>query len=288
MTIRPLSSHDEVAAKIFLQNHLCSSLFMLSNMDKAGCDYKNAPYHGEYWASFTPQGEINGLLAHYWNGNIMVQAPDQPVLHSLQRMAFSNISRPVAGFIGPDDQIDYVLSNAPFSPIDYAKDEREDLYNLDLQNLTYPTHINAKLVHARDMDKGLFITWMRDYNKEALGYDHNRATQDANDRYTRMIEGTDMWTLYINNNPVSICGVNARVGSTVQVGPVWTPPELRGQAFARTVVGMALEHEYGLGVKNAILFTANPAAAKGYLALGFKKIGGFKLALLRKTMEIVP
>lgn len=33
------------------------------------------------------------------------------------------------------------------------------------------------------------------------------------------------------------------------------------------------------GTKQAILFTDNPAAIKTYLAVGFKKIGDYRLAL---------
>lgn len=287
MNIRPLMSRDESLAKNFLQKHITSSLFILSNMKRAGLDYKDEVFHGEYWASFTDKGEINGIIAHYWNGNIMVQAPDNNALEALNQTLSSVITRPVMGFLGPDEQVDHIISNAPFTLLDYAKDEREDLYRLDLtQDITYPTHINASIKNARDMDKDLYLAWIRDYDIEALGYDRDRANADAQNRYDRMVSGDDMWTLFINNNPVCLCGVNARVDDTVQIGPVWTPPELRGQGFARTLVGMTLELLKEQGIKQAILFTSNPAAVKVYEAVGFQKIGGYKLSLLRKAMAL--
>jgi RimJ/RimL family protein N-acetyltransferase len=40
------------------------------------------------------------------------------------------------------------------------------------------------------------------------------------------------------------------------------------------------------GTKQAILFTDNPAAIKAYLAIGFKKIGNYRLALLEKPIKL--
>jgi hypothetical protein len=47
-----------------------------------------------------------------------------------------------------------------------------------------------------------------------------------------------------------------------------------------------LHQEKLKGTKQAILFTNNPAAIKAYLAIGLKKIGHYRLALLKKPVTI--
>ncbi|HAI29666.1 MAG TPA: N-acetyltransferase, partial [Thalassospira sp.] len=62
---------------------------------------------------------------------------------------------------------------------------------------------------------------------------------------------------------------------------VWTPPEERSNGYARILVAKTLLAVRARGVKRAILSTDSEAAAKAYEALGFKKVGRYRLALLR-------
>jgi predicted GNAT family acetyltransferase len=70
------------------------------------------------------------------------------------------------------------------------------------------------------------------------------------------------------------------------VGPVWTPPEHRNKGYARLLLAYTLYQEKLKGTKQAILFTDNPAAIKAYLAIGFEKIGNYRLALLEKPIKL--
>ena len=120
MTIRKLKNTDKELLEQFLSGYAETSMFLRSNMRKTGLEYKEENYHGDYFGSFTKGGEINGVLAHYWNGNIMMQAVDEPVLKELISIFREAVTRPVAGVLGPSDQSETViselgLSNAVFS-----------------------------------------------------------------------------------------------------------------------------------------------------------------------------
>ena len=80
---------------------------------------------------------------------------------------------------------------------------------------------------------------------------------------------------------MSLVGFNSRLKDMLQVGPVWTPKEYRNKGFARKLITSALLKEKSNGIKKAVLFTDNPAAKKAYEAIGFKKIGIYRLALLK-------
>ncbi len=70
---------------------------------------------------------------------------------------------------------------------------------------------------------------------------------------------------------------NAALPAIVQVGGVYTPPDFRGQGYARRAVALHLEQAREAGVREAILFAANPAASRAYEAIGFTQIGGYRI-----------
>jgi predicted GNAT family acetyltransferase len=63
----------------------------------------------------------------------------------------------------------------------------------------------------------------------------------------------------------------------VQLGGIYTPPQLRGQGCARRLVAGMIRQS---GAERAVLFTKDAAARRAYLAVGFEVCGTFGLALL--------
>ena len=53
------------------------------------------------------------------------------------------------------------------------------------------------------------------------------------------------------------------------------------------LVAYTLEREKRNGIKRATLLADNPAAIKAYLAIGFKKIADYRVALLEKPIKLL-
>ena len=96
----------------------------------------------------------------------------------------------------------------------------------------------------------------------------------------------DIWVLVDGDQPVCLCGFNATLPEIVQIGPVWTPPAHRNRGHARHLLAATLAAARDRGVARAILFTPSPAAAKAYEAVGFAKIGTYRIALLRDPVPV--
>jgi len=81
---------------------------------------------------------------------------------------------------------------------------------------------------------------------------------------------------------VSYSVFNAMLADIVQIGGVWTPQELRGRGYARSVVAGSLLAARKQGIARAVLFAdpANAAARRAYLSLGFRIVGDYGLVLL--------
>jgi predicted GNAT family acetyltransferase len=129
---------------------------------------------------------------------------------------------------------------------------------------------------------------MKSYDIEALGASNDETLEKSvEEHWDRRLQKNDTWVLLSNGIPVSLSGINARLEDMVQVGPVWTPPQYRNKGFARLLLAYTLMEEKRKGTKKAILFTDNLAAIKAYQAVGFKKIGDYRLALLEKPISLL-
>lgn len=78
--------------------------------------------------------------------------------------------------------------------------------------------------------------------------------------------------MWINaGQAVSMAGANPLPAASARIGPVYTPPELRGCGFAQAVTAAASEHVQYDHARTVFLFTdaGNPASNKSYQRIGF-------------------
>jgi len=289
MGIRVLKEADGIALEGFLRRHAESSMFLLSNLRRAGVDFTDRRFAGAYYASFSENG-MNGVIAHYWNGNLVVQAPNKTALEALCAAIRNEHTRPVAGVLGPDTQARRLLTEFGLDGEAFVTNRCEGLYALHLTTLATPPHPDAgtfEIKAASAIDRSLLFQWLKAYDIEALGSSDD-ADLDARmaDRVLWLTDKTaDCWALVADGQPVCLCGFNARLPDMVQIGPVWTPPEHRGRHYARHLLARVLETARADGVAKAILFTDNPAAITTYEAIGFRRFGDYRLAMLQRPVD---
>jgi uncharacterized protein len=170
----------------------------------------------------------------------------------------------------------------------------EGLYALELRELIVPPDLAAGRVRARrsaDSDLDLMMRWRIAYCVEALG---SRDGQSLRDRCTEDVATLHrlgrLWLLEKDGRPVAHTAFNSALPEAVQIGGVWTPPEFRGRGYARAVVAASLLDARADGAGRAILFTGddNPAAISAYRALGFQRVGDYRLLLLSVPRRLHP
>nr|WP_275116172.1 GNAT family N-acetyltransferase [Aliiroseovarius subalbicans] len=113
-----------------------------------------------------------------------------------------------------------------------------------------------------------------------------RLDEEAKGRTDRAIATGDVRLLEVQGTPVAMTAINARLPDMVQIGGVFTPPDLRGRGHARQVVAAHLVEARAEGVKTAILFASGPAACRAYEAIGFERIGCYSLAILKNPVTL--
>lgn len=288
MNVRLLDRRDQKMLEDFLAPHKAQCMFICSNLRAAGVEYQDVMFHGEYWGSFcSVSGQVNGIIVHYWNGNIMMFAEDLVILSSLVLTLKNNIKRPIAGILGPDNQTKFVIEELGLLNEHYDANSQEGLYEINLENLDQPQiPPGYSIIEASKASKDTLIEWMKGYEIEALCADKNSELQTRVENKVARLMKADCWVLIKEGIDVSLSAFNARIEGMVQIGPVWTPPEHRNKGFSRLLVANSLVSEKNKGTKTAILFADNPAAVRLYESIGFKIIGYYRLAILKHEFII--
>lgn len=289
MAIRLLESPDTQQLEKYLSPHKSECMFICSNLKAAEVEYQGADFQGEYFGHFSDSLEqLDGVIVHYWNGNVMMHASDQTILEQLVIHLRNKTKRPIAGVLGPNVQAEHVIEKLGLSHANFSINRNEGLYGIDLDTLNdLDIPNNLDIVSTKEVSKDLLIKWMKSYDIEALGASNDGDLEkQIEEHWNRRLQKNDSWVLLSDGTPVSLSAFNARLTDMVQVGPVWTPPEHRNKGFARLLLRYTLTQEKRNGTRKAILFTDNPAAIKAYHAIGFAKIGDYRLALLEKPINL--
>ena len=282
--IRILQPGDEVALEAFLLPRVESSMFLIGNLRAAGLVDVGKLFEGTYAAAFA-HGKIVGVVAHYWNGNLVLQAPTEVAALCLVVVGASG--RRIQGLIGPQDQVGAAREALHLEEAAIQMDETEKLYSLALENLVVPEGLRSGRWRARRLEAGdldLLTAWRVGFSVEALGDQESpRLRKQCRASAERSLGRGWTWLLEDGGEPVATSSFNATINEAVQVGGVWTPPHLRNRGYGRAAVAASLLEVRAEGVTTSILFTGegNVAAQRAYLALGFQQIGGYRLLLLR-------
>jgi len=282
--IRIVRPGEEGVVDAFLSRHTASSMFLRANLRARGVAYEGQPLEA-VWAAAFEEGAVVAIAAHAWNDNLLLQAPR--CLPEVVCAATAASGRPLRGFLGPWEQT--VAARAAVGHPDVAcdMDEREDLFLLELDRLVVPDALRKGEVScaiAQPGDRDLLVAWRADYHVEALGRELIDAVrEDAAREIDEQLERGDLYVLRDGDRTVACTAFNGRLPDCVQVGGVWTPPELRGRGYARAAVAASLLDARAAGAERSVLFTAadNDPAQRAYRALGYRRIGEYGLVLLR-------
>ncbi|MGW7436216.1 GNAT family N-acetyltransferase [Streptomyces sp. NPDC054849] len=122
---------------------------------------------------------------------------------------------------------------------------------------------------ATEADLPLMLEWIKAFHVEA---NIPGAASETMLRDRISYGGVLLWEHA--GTPVSLASLSRPIGSAARVGPVYTPPEVRGRGYAAGVTHAASEAAYAAGASEVLLFTdlANPTSNGVYLRLGYTPV----------------
>ena len=293
MDARQLQEPDRARVLAFLRTHADTTLFLQNNLEKAGFVDDGTRLTGA-WSGVEEDGQLAAVAMHAWNGNVILCAPR--FAGEVTRAAVRQSGRPVCGLIGVAADVAAAREGLGLLAAPTQHDGDEPLYVLALDQLQVPPgygepRFRVRLVGPSDVD--LLTDWWVPYHAEALGEtgtpEERRPEVRAN-VVESIGRGDRRWILEDEGTPVSMTGFNSSTRECVQVGGVWTPPDLRGRGYGKLVVATSLLHVREEGVTRSVLFTAhdNVAAQRCYEGLGYVRAGDYALVLFAEAQEISP
>jgi GNAT superfamily N-acetyltransferase len=279
--IRLLRPEDAAQLEAFLVAHADSSMFLRSNARRGGVVFRGQPFQATYAGAFH-RGAIVGVVAHSWSGMVQVQASE--LVAELTRACVDWSGRQVTGFTGPLHQVREARAALGLETAHAKLCADEGLCALNLSDLIIPSALSTAAIvcraaapHQRDVLAG----WRLAYELEVLGgTDSAEQRTRAAHLLDRHIADGNAWVALDRGAPVSLSAFNATLPDMVQLGGIYTPPELRGHGFAKVAVAGSLLAARERGASRAVLFTNNPSAVRTYEAVGFARVGDFSLILL--------
>jgi GNAT superfamily N-acetyltransferase len=86
--------------------------------------------------------------------------------------------------------------------------------------------------------------------------------------------GRQLYLWEDGGRPVSIVGAGGETPNGIRIGPVYTPPELRGHGYATSLTAAASQDQLDRGRRFCFLFTdlANPTSNRIYQQIGYRPV----------------
>ena len=126
-----------------------------------------------------------------------------------------------------------------------------------------PQGVGGGMREAGDEDRELLLDWLRAFMREAIPEDPEDATgfleRKAADPDARLV-------LWEDGAPVSLAACGSATPNGIRIGPVYTPPELRGRGYASALTAELTRQLLAGGRDFCFLYTdlANPTSNSIY------------------------
>jgi predicted GNAT family acetyltransferase len=125
---------------------------------------------------------------------------------------------------------------------------------------------------AQSADRELLLEWVGAFLDEtAVLPDREHMERMIDRRLTAADEGLWLWD---DDGPASMAGFGGATPNGIRIGPVFTPPELRGRGYATALVASLSEWLLRRGRRFCFLYTdlANPTANGIYRRIGYEHV----------------
>lgn len=270
---------DSPAIEAFLNRHIATSMFPLSNLRRYGMAGGH-PRAVHFWVRWQA-GALTDVVTVTEEGMVFPQCPTGP--WGDVKVVLTGTS--VKGLLGDAAQVE-ALRAALRLPQAAGLNNVEPLYQLSLADLRMPDVAGFTLGSLADAPRALAVGWRRAYLEEVLPMPGEDFAMQAVKDVVGYAEMDSHRVLYQEGTPVAMTGFNAILPEAVQIGGVYTPPELRARGLARRAVALHLAEARGAGVDHAILFAASPQACRAYEAIGFARTGQFTILIYEDPQVI--
>jgi len=219
-------------------------------------------YKDPWFLAASNGGEVVGAAMRTPPHNVILSEMAEPVAVALAEA----ITEDLPGVMGPAAIAKAFAERRGTAEL--AMNER--IFKIERVIPPTPAPGSWRLAEPRDID--LLTEWIVAFSAEAHVGAHDDPRALAERWIKRMGKTLYLWK---DCEPVAMAGAGGETPHGIRIGPVYTPPALRGRGYASNLVGAATADQLAHGRRFCFLFTdrANPTSNKIYQALGYEAVG---------------
>lgn len=210
------------------------------------------------------------LMTPPWNA--IVSCTDDPAAWDVLVADLDTGGFTVPGVTGPTGSAAAFAARwADAHGLEFEHAMAERIYRLE--HVIAPTGVPGAMRIGTPEDRELLVEWVDAFLAEALGRGSPDEASVLVDRSFRA--GTRTWYLWEDGGRVvSLAGSTGPTPNGIRIGPVYTPPALRGRGYASAVTAAASQAELDHGRTFVFLFTdlLNPTSNKIYQQIGYHPV----------------
>jgi predicted GNAT family acetyltransferase len=218
------------------------------------------------------EGAVVGAALRTPPHNLVVVRPSDE--HALGLLAVM-VDDELPGVVGAVPEVEaFANAWASHRGVTIATRSEQGIYALT--NVTPPREVAGHARAAGPNDRGLLLDWVDAFAKEALHEgpaadpEHHERSIDA--RLAGGDAGFALWD--VGGRPVSLVGFGGPTPNGIRIGPVYTPPELRGRGYASALTARVSQQQLDRGRRFCFLYTdlANPTSNAIYRRIGYGQV----------------
>lgn len=140
------------------------------------------------------------------------------------------------------------------------------------QRVILPRPVGGRMRPYESADRELAVRWLDAFTAEALPEPPPEPSSRWLDR--RLAEPEGSVVVWEDGEPVSLAAAGGTTPNGIRIGPVYTPPELRGRGYASALVADLTRVQLEGGRRFCFLFTdlANPTSNRIYQRVGYEPV----------------
>ncbi|RCG25084.1 GNAT family N-acetyltransferase [Sphaerisporangium album] len=213
----------------------------------------------------TADGEVCGAVVHTPPYPLLLA--DIPV-DSVPALADAVRGREISAVSGPCPQAEVFAEVSGLTEVDRT---RQRLYRLQALS---PASSTGAPRPAGEADVEPVAAWMRAFIAEA---EPGSSGSDPLPQMRHRIDQGEIVLWEDGGRPVAMAGFSRPISGMSRIGPVYTPPGLRGRGYGSAVTHAATRAAQEAGGEVILLFTdlSNPTSNSIYQALGYRPLSDY-------------
>ena len=275
---------DFPAVQAFLEAHIDTSVYLLSNMIDVGIRVSSSPMSGNFLL-VEQGGALAGVFCLTSRGDLLAQTGGRTEFAPMILAACRAEAHPIAGVLA-EWRLAEALWAALMPEVGYSAVYECKSIAYGITRVPAPRTVSEGLV-IRAMTMADYEAW--EPVDRAFCAEEGLAVMPDEPRrrngYRLRADVGGWWGAFSGELLVSTACLNAGYKGVGQVGGVYTRPAYRRLGIAQQVMHELMRyHEERMGLQEVVLFTAehNQAGRAFYEAMGFSQRGQFGLLFRRR------